>query len=800
MTRVFLMHSWRARWRSLVVLALMIGLTGAAAFAALAGARRSASALERFHDVGQTLDVFVAADVTTPEPPALLEVLEGPLVESTNDLVFLLVDIEASGVAFAPTSRRGLQVEQGVLLEGRRADPDAPDEVALSETAAKNLDLGVGDTFEAGSITPEQAEALFSRGEQPTSLDGPPLRLRVVGITRNGFDLNAGGGGTALTLTTPAFWETYGEEIGIGSYSHMVRLVDAPDAVQRFTDAIGDAYGDEHLPSINVGQGEDVVADSISVITAALVVVAVVIAVAGLVWVGSAMARQQRLAAPDVEVLRTLGTTAGERRFLFVGCVLPALVGGVVLAVLFAVALSPLFPVGAARRVDPDPGLHVDAVTLLAGTVALVAILGLVAAVAAVRLVSRGRRVDPGAQTVPRLVERTARALRPVPGTGVRFALHAPPRGGAPVRPALVGALVGATGLVAVAVVGASLQRLVDTPARWGTTWDVAVPAEQLATGDAAPLNSAAVEPDREALLADPDVEAAAVVLYDEQVTVNGVEAISMTFDPVKGGISPTMIEGREPVADDEIAVGRDTFDDVGAELGATVTVTSRSQASGPYHIVGVMAFPTIGDPAAVATGAAFTAQGGDRLFLGDPSRSDDVGVLYVVLRWAPGVDPDAALARLGIEGGATAPTAPSDVSGLEDVQRFPLLAGAALFVLGVIATSHALSVTVRRRRGELGILSALGLSPAQRRGVILGQATTIAAVALAVGLPLGAVVGRLVWSAIAGSMGLATDADFPVALLAAGAIGFLVVLNLIAAVPAHSAGRLRVADALRSE
>ena len=94
MTRVFLMHSWRTRWRALVVLALMIGLTGAVVFAAVAGARRSASALDRFHDAGQTLDVFLSADVTTPEPPALLDLLDGPLVESTNDLAFLFVDVD----------------------------------------------------------------------------------------------------------------------------------------------------------------------------------------------------------------------------------------------------------------------------------------------------------------------------------------------------------------------------------------------------------------------------------------------------------------------------------------------------------------------------------------------------------------------------------------------------------------------------------------------------------------------------------------------------------------------------------
>jgi hypothetical protein len=401
---------------------------------------------------------------------------------------------------------------------------------------------------------------------------------------------------------------------------------------------------------------------------------------------------------------------------------------------------------------------------------------------------------------VPRLVDRATRSLRPAPGTGVRFALSAPPRSSAPIRPALVGAIVGVVGLVAVGVVGASLNRLVNVPARWGTTWDVAIDAGVFGADP-----SPDAKPDRDALLADPDIEAAAIVLYDEQITINGVEAISMTMDSVKGGLAPTVIEGRAPSADNEIALGRDTMREVGVALGTTVTVTSRSQVSEEFRIVGVIAFPTIGEPTAVAIGASLTAQGGDRLLLG--SGSNDVGTPYVVLRWAAGVDSDEALSRRGLgtnEGLAgarvIAPTAPPEVRGLVDVQQFPLLAGAALAVLGMIATSHALIVTVRRRRVELGVLSALGFAPAQRRAVILGQATTITVIALAIGLPLGALVGRVVWSAMASSMGVAADASFPLALLALGAIGFVIVLNTIASFPARAAARLRVAEALHSE
>ena len=123
MTRVFLTHSWRLRWRGLVVLALMIGLTGAAVLGALAGARRSASALDRFGDAAKTLDVFMSGDVTTAEPRALLDLLDGPLVASTNDLAFVFVDSEEIGVVFAPTSQRGLEVEAGCAARGPPGGP-----------------------------------------------------------------------------------------------------------------------------------------------------------------------------------------------------------------------------------------------------------------------------------------------------------------------------------------------------------------------------------------------------------------------------------------------------------------------------------------------------------------------------------------------------------------------------------------------------------------------------------------------------------------------------------------------------
>jgi hypothetical protein len=435
-------------------------------------------------------------------------------------------------------------------------------------------------------------------------------------------------------------------------------------------------------------------------------------------------------------------------------------------------------------------------------------LLGVIAVLSAVRLVAHRRREQAAPDMgVPTLAERAARWLRPAPGIGVRFALHAPTRTAAPYRPALLGALVGVIGLVGVAVVGANVQRLVDTPARWGAPWDVAVITDALLPEASEPEPGAPPpQPPRERLLANKDIVAAGAMVYDEQVRINGIEAISVTFAPVKGVVTPTVVAGREPRADDEIAVARDTLADAGVDIGSTVNVASRSNQRGRYRIVGVIAFPSIGEPSPVATGALFTAEGGNRLRLGF-NDSDDHGTPYVVIRWARGVDQQKALSRLagveedtGFESPAVRPIPPPEVNGLDDVRRFPLFVAAALILLGVIATSHALFVTVRRRRLELGVLSAMGFTPSQRRVVVTVQATTIATVALVLGVPLGAVLGRVVWSAIGGSIGLATDAVFPLVLFAMGALGFVVVLNTIALLPGQAARSLRPATALRSE
>lgn len=106
---------------------------------------------------------------------------------------------------------------------------------------------------------------------------------------------------------------------------------------------------------------------------------------------------------------------------------------------------------------------------------------------------------------------------------------------------------------------------------------------------------------------------------------------------------------------------------------------------------------------------------------------------------------------------------------------------------------------SVRRRRRELAVLETLGFVRRQVRVVISGQATTVAALALLVGIPIGVALGRFAWTRFADDLGIVTVNVVSVPTIVVS-VAVLVVANVVAAVPATLAGRTRAADALRTE
>src|SRR5207244_4551801 len=83
----------------------------------------------------------------------------------------------------------------------------------------------------------------------------------------------------------------------------------------------------------------------------------------------------------------------------------------------------------------------------------------------------------------------------------------------------------------------------------------------------------------------------------------------------------------------------------------------------------------------------------------------------------------------------------PTIILAVRDVAALPLALSAFLAVLAVGAVGHALSIAVRRRRHELAVLRALGLTRRQSRLVIGTQATLLAVIGLAFGIDRKSVV-----------------------------------------------------------
>jgi ABC-type lipoprotein release transport system permease subunit len=142
----------------------------------------------------------------------------------------------------------------------------------------------------------------------------------------------------------------------------------------------------------------------------------------------------------------------------------------------------------------------------------------------------------------------------------------------------------------------------------------------------------------------------------------------------------------------------------------------------------------------------------------------------------------------------------PGDIQDYAGVRDTPLALGAVLVLLAVGTLAHVLLTGVRRRRRDLAVLKTLGLLRSQLLRVVSWQATSLAAAALLVGLPLGLLAGRWAWLLFADSAGVGSQADVPVPLVLLVIPVTLVLAVLLAVVPGWTAARIRPALILRSE
>jgi hypothetical protein len=489
----------------------------------------------------------------------------------------------------------------------------------------------------------------------------------------------------------------------------------------------------------------------------------------------------------------------GMARNLAVGLV------GALGAVALAISLSPIAPLGEARTAEASTGVAFDTLVLPLGavvTVVVVVALGLWPAVRAARPL-RWDDQDGASRTsvVAAYLVRLG-----APPSAVIGARHALQRGSGaasvPVGAAVVGMVLAVTALCGTGVFGASLSHLTATPRLYG---------------DASQLNftdlTAEVNP---ALLGSLEHDRAVAGITQGVVTeisINKLSLPAVAATALRGQPVFSMVSGRFPGRDGQIALGGTTMRQLGAHLGSVVQVTFTAPSSArrivPFQVVSQISFPVIGGVVSLGSGAALTIAAYEAAVCPPSPKQaacrqgalDETGGGGLLVTVVPGAAGRAAVKHyLGAyQSIAALPITPTSLINFGEAVNFPVIFGAMLALFGAATLVHLLVASVSRRRREVGLLKALGFENSQVASAVAWQATTLALVGTVIGVPLGIVAGQSVWRAFAANLGVVPVAVVPVWLIVGLAAGVIAAANILAVVPAVTAARTNSVQLLRS-
>jgi len=537
-------------------------------------------------------------------------------------------------------------------------------------------------------------------------------------------------------------------------------------------------------------------------------------ALAGLAVIGQAAARQFVTGQDDRQPLSALGLRV--RQFVALGLARAAIIGaaGGAGAVALAALLSPLTPVGEARLATGSPGaVVIDPLVTVPGALATVTAVVALSVWPAVRHARRLRGGLP-LRTVPVALVRAVAGIGAPPSVliGVRYALErgrgqGQGRQTVPVGTALLGMVLAVAALCATAVFGASLTRLISSPALYGA------PFQADFTNPGTESGSVLTGSLLTSLRQDPAIQQITLVTVAE-IDVNGRHVRTLAATAIRGPALISVVDGRLPRGDRDILVGAATMRSIGARPGGLVRVTVPDPVTGAAHtaqfrVIGRASFPPsfgsggLGNGAAMTVSALTAAECPPGNGQAACQRKAHQGIIYSVLaRSAPGPAGAAALARYTSRYRSyVAPSQePAELVNFGESVNFPLLFGGMLVLFGAATMVHLLLVSGTRRRAEAGLLKVLGFVRYQVAAVVSWQATAVALVGIAVGVPLGIAAGKIAWRVFATDFGVVPVSVVPAAPLAALACGVLIAANVIAGLPALLAARSRPAQLLRAE
>jgi len=792
---------FRRRWRSWLVLAALIAVVGGLVLAAAAAGRRTATTFPRFV-TAHGFDVYIYNNQPVPglaRLPGVASVTTIGNPASGQPTCACTHAIDSSDFYINEVSPATLS-RVVKLVAGRMPTQSSQDEVLASFNLQQDNGIHIGSVIHVPLYASSQVQALTSGANASPS--GPTVALHVVGIEAAESEFPSGQAPEYDLFTTREFARAENQRAVVAAV-YLVRLRHGTADLPRFAAA---ANRLDLVYVSNQDTAAAAVAASIHPQAVGWWVLAALAALAGLAVIGQALGRQSVVESEEYPTLSALGLSRPQLVALGTARNLVTALAGGTGALVLAYSLSPLTPVGEARLAEPSTGLAFDPLVLLLGasaTVAVVVVLGIWPAVRASRVCIDGESV-PDAHPSSVVVRLATTAAAPSAVIGVRRALERG-RGAAsiPVGTALFGTTLAVTALCATAVFGSSLSHLTATPALYGSDYQLIF--SNVAGGAGNPTSELA------GLEHDPAITGIMLAARAE-VSINGVSVLAIAGEAVRGPLLMSVVSGRLPTGNSDVVLGSTTLQQVGSHVGSVVRVTVQvpngNTRTVPFRVVGTASFPSDAGLGGLGTGSVFTLAGYvSAVCSPGPTQSKCQSALTgnqspaMLVRVAAGPKGQADIARYSSQAGVTRPTIPTSLVNFGEAVNFPLILGFVLAVFGAATLLHLLVVSVIRRRREMGLLKALGFVNGQIGATVLWQATTVALVGIVVGIPLGLVVGRLIWNAFASNLGAVPVPTVPAWAITALALGVLVVANLLAVVPAVTSARRRsVGQLLRTQ
>ena len=822
------------RWANYLTIVVLVGAIGGLALGSVASARRTQSSYNTFLASTNPSDL----EVTLYAPNIAGVLAHLPHVRH--------VGVASYSVNAFPPGKKGMPAfpkalvngtvanvgslngefftqDRVAIVSGRMANPKKENEFVADAYAAKAMGWHVGERIPMYFYTDAQADvANFGVVYKKPAVS---LTMHLVGtvIPNNDVLLDQVDREPELIIFTPTLtklivnnglhYNDYGLQLdgGMRNLSAVEREIIAKLPS-------GTTYSFHITSAVAAEVNRSLEPDSIS-----LGVFGLIAGLAALIIAGGVIARGLQKEARDIEVLRALGGSPSMTSFASLLGPVSAVLLGAFLAVGVAFALSPLSPIGPVRAVYPDGGFAFDGLVLASGFAVLAVILIAVTVAIALRRSRRsaGRRRSISVPMVSRASRLAADIGLPVTAVvGLRFALERPnDRDAAPVRSALIGAVLAVMIVITTLTFGNSLGTLVSHPSLYGWNWNYVI------TG-----NGEGVPPQASKLLStDPYVAAWSGDNF-ANAQFNGV-TVPIILTTYNAKVTAPLLSGHEVRGPGQVVLGAETMQELHKHLGQTIIATYGTKKDYPVYvpptkltIVGTATLPAIGGTLSLHTSMGVGAI--IPLNIEPPAFKKFIRTPYEALngysadfvRLKTGAPPALALAslrkiaRYGQKlitatpngGGSTdyvqGVLYPAEIENYRTIGLIPDLLAFALALSAVVALGLTLIASVHRRRRDLALLRTLGFTGRQLLSAVAWQASVAGAIGAIFGIPLGILAGRWLWTLFADNIYAVPHPTVPVLSLVIVAAAALVLANVVAAWPGRNAAKTSSAQVLRGE